>query len=244
MFSQSRIKNLTGLKDVTVLAEIDSTNTFLKKQVNNREEGALVIAKEQTAGRGRLGRTFVSQRNGLYMSLLLKPDFFDILKITTMAAVAVARATDKHRESKIKWVNDIYIADKKVAGILTEGVFEGSILKGAVLGIGVNLIKPENGIDESIKDIADYIFEEDTGIADEFVADIINNFFDIYKGKEYIEEYRDKSYLTGKKVFFEKDNKEYSGVVTGIDDDCGLIVDCNSEKITLKCGEVTVRGFR
>ena len=244
MFSADKIKILTGLNDVTVLEEIDSTNTFLKKQVNCKEEGALVIAREQTAGRGRLGRTFVSQKNGLYMSLLLKPDFSDILKITTMAAVAVSRATDKHKESKIKWVNDIYVDDKKVSGILTEGVFEGGQLKGAILGIGVNLIKPEKGMDESIKDIADYIFEKDTGVADQFVADIINNFFDIYKSKEYVQEYQNKSYLTGKSVFFEKDNRTYSGIVTGIDGNCGLIVECDNEKIVLKCGEVTVHGFR
>ncbi len=244
MFSEGRIKALTGLKDVTVLEEVDSTNTFLKKQVHNKDEGALVIAKKQTAGRGRLGRTFISQRNGLYMSLLLKPDFSDFLKITTMMAVAASRAVDKYKESKIKWVNDIYVNDKKVAGILTEGVFDGGYPVGAIIGIGVNLVRPENGIDESISGIADYIFEEDIGVADEFVADIINSFFDIYKNKEYVEEYRNKSYLTGKSVVFEKEDKEYSGTVIGIDDECGLIIDCKHEKIVLKCGEVSVHGFR
>ncbi len=242
MFSENKIKILTGLTDVLVLEETDSTNTFLKKQASLKKEGALVVAKRQTAGRGRLGRTFVSEKNGLYMSLFLKPEFDDVTLVTTMAAVAVAKAVDKvtNKKSMIKWVNDIYLDDLKVCGILTEGVFEGNKLIGAVLGVGVNLFKPYNGIDESIKNIAGYLFEEDNGIANEFLSAIINNFFEIYNGKSYIDEYRNRNYLKGRKVTYIKDG-EHSGTVTGIDDNFGLIID---EKIVLKCGEVSVQGFR
>ena len=243
MFSSERIKELTGLNDVLVLAETDSTNTFLKKQAGEKSEGAVVIAQKQTAGRGRLGRTFVSEKNGLYMSIFLQPEFKDITLITTMAAVAVLRAVERftEREAKIKWVNDIYLDDKKVSGILTEGVFEGNNLVGAVLGIGVNLQNPEKGMDESIKDIAGYLFEEDQGIANEFTAYIINSFFDIYKKADHIEEYRKKSYLTGKEVFYILNDIEHSGTVLGIDDDFGLIINEENREIKLKCGEVSVK---
>lgn len=244
MFSSEKIKSLTGLNDVLVLAETDSTNTFLKKQAKEKQEGAVVIAQRQTAGRGRLGRTFVSEKNGLYMSIFLKPQFQDVTLITTMAAVAVLRAVKKfsEKDAKIKWVNDIYVGDKKVSGILTEGVFDGNNLIGAILGIGVNLIKPENDIDTTIKDIATYLFEKDNGIADEFTADIINNFFEIYKNGNYLDEYRSNSYLAGKNVEFLKEDKTYFGNVVGIDDNFALIVKCGEEEVVLKCGEVSVKA--
>ena len=80
MFSSEKIKSLTGLNDVLVLAETDSTNTFLKKKAE-KKEGSVVIAKKQTAGRGRLGRTFVSEKNGLYMSVFLTPEFGPLQRV-------------------------------------------------------------------------------------------------------------------------------------------------------------------
>lgn len=244
MFSSEKIKSLTGLRDVLVLAETDSTNTFLKNHAKEKKEGAIVIAHKQTAGRGRLGRTFISEKNGLYMSIFLKPEFQDITRITTMAAVAVSRAIEKFsgKNAYIKWVNDIFLNGKKVSGILTEGVFDGNCFIGAILGIGVNLFKPENGIDESIKDIAGYIFEENSGIADEFVAYVINSFFEIYRSGNYIEEYRQKSFLTGKEVSYIKDGKEVFGRVQGIDDEFGLILKTGKVITVLKSGEVSVKA--
>ena len=243
MFSSEKIKSLTGLNDVLVLAETDSTNTFLKKKTE-KKEGSVVIAKKQTAGRGRLGRTFVSEKNGLYMSVFLTPEFKDVTRITTMAAVAVAKTVEEFsgKFAHIKWVNDIYLNGLKVSGILTEGVFEGGKLSGAILGIGVNLIKPQNGIDESIKDIAGYIFEEDNGCANQFTASVLNNFFSIYNGESYIEEYRKRSYLQDKTVTYIKDGVEFSGVVKGIDDDFGLIIENEGNVTVLKCGEVSVKA--
>ncbi len=243
MFSSEKIKSLTGLNDVLVLEETDSTNTFLKNQAKEKCEGAVVIAQRQTAGRGRLGRTFISEKNGLYMSIFLKPEFQDITRITTMAAVAVLRAVEKFsgKNAYIKWVNDIFLNGKKVSGILTEGVFDGNCLTGAILGIGVNLFKPEKGMDESIKDIAGYIFEETSDIADEFASFIINNFFEIYRTGKYIEEYRSKSLLTGKEVFYIKDGEEVLGTVQGIDDEFGLVLKIGKDITVLKCGEVSVK---
>jgi BirA family biotin operon repressor/biotin-[acetyl-CoA-carboxylase] ligase len=245
MFNENEIKRLTGLNDVMVLEETDSTNTFLKKCAEAKEEGAIVIAKKQTAGRGRLGRSFVSEKNGLYMSVLLKPenDPDKIMLITAMAAVAVLRAVKALGvgEPKIKWVNDIFVNDKKVAGILTEGVFKEGKLDYAVLGIGVNLVRPEGGMDKSISPIATYLLENaDDG--NRFTADIINNFFSIYRGEEFLSEYRSNSLLDGKMVAYFKDDVLHTATVLGIDDKCGLILNENGERVILKCGEVSVKG--
>ncbi len=246
MFSEKEIKKLTSLDDVKVLEETDSTNTFLKKYAEEKAEGAVVIAKKQSAGRGRLGRTFVSKENGLYMSILIKPQNCDkLMLLTSMAAVAVYRAVKQLTDDvKIKWVNDIYVNGKKVAGILTETAFNDGKISYAVVGIGVNLVKPQLGMDESIKNIAGYLLEQDTGIGNSFTADIINNFFEIYNGGEFLDDYRNNSMLTGKTVSYVKQDILHTGVVQGIDDECGLIILENGKNITLKCGEVSVNGFR
>lgn len=132
---------------IRVVDTAGSTNSVLKTLAEKgAPHGQVLIAKEQTAGRGRLGRSFCSPKDtGLYMSVLLRPRFSaeDALFITTAAAVAVAEAVDRfaESESKIKWVNDVYLSGKKVCGILTEAAmdFESGGLNYAVCGIGINL---------------------------------------------------------------------------------------------------------
>ncbi len=240
MFNEEKIKKLTGLTDVMVLEEIDSTNTFLKNCAFSKEEGALVIAIRQTKGRGRLNRTFVSEKNGLYMSFLLKPEDKDISTITPIAAVAVYRAIKKYTDyqPKIKWVNDIYVNNLKVSGILTEAVSSGSNIEYLVVGIGVNLVKPENDLDASIKDIAGYLFKENVSFGNEFASEIINQFFDLYHNGGFLDDYRNNSLLLGKEVTYIKDGVEFKALVEGIDENCNLIVNQNGKKSLLFTGEV------
>ena len=246
MFNAEKIKELTNLTDVLVLEEIDSTNTFLKNCAFNKEQGALVIAKRQTKGRGRLLRTFFSEKNGLYMSFLLKPKNTDISQVTPIAAVAVFRAIKKYTEytPEIKWVNDIFVNNLKVSGILTEAVSSGKDIKYLVVGIGVNLVKPQNDFNEEIKNIAGYLFKEKISFANEFVSEIINQFFDLYFNGGFLEDYRNNSLLTGKYVKYLKDGVERSGFVEGIDENCNLIVNNNGQKELLFTGEVTITKFK
>ena len=122
---------------------IDSTNLEAKRQI---KQGAkcpfVVVADAQTAGKGRMGRQFYSpDKTGLYMSFVYEPetDFKDSVTVTSAAAVAVVRAIEELTDlsPKIKWVNDIYIDDKKVSGILTEAVTGDKTL--IIVGIGVNI---------------------------------------------------------------------------------------------------------
>jgi len=184
----------------------------------------------------------------LYMSLLIKQKISaeTALSITTVAAVAVARAIEKHTSRKplIKWVNDIYIDDKKVCGILTEAkTAENGIIEYAVLGIGVNLHKPKNGIDDSISDIADCVLEDDEYVANELTADIINYFYEYFGKNDYIDEYISRSYLDGRTVSFYENGALLSGRVIGIDKKCSLLVDVNGACHTLLSGEVGLISF-
>ena len=245
MFNSKKIKELTNLTDVLVLEEIDSTNTFLKECAFNKDEGALVIAKSQTKGRGRMNRTFYSEKNGLYMSFLLKPRDNDISKVTPIAAVAVYRAIKKYTDyqPQIKWVNDIFVNGLKVSGILTEAVFLGEKIEYLVVGIGVNLVKPQNDFNAEIKNIAGYLFNEKISFANEFVSEIINQFFDLYYNGGFLEDYRNNSLLTGKQVTYLKDEIERSGIVEGIDENCNLTVNSNGKQESLFTGEVTITNF-
>ena len=150
----------------TYLSEIDSTNRYLKElAATGAPEGTVVIANKQSAGRGRLGRSFFSpEEKGIYMSILLRPEIEleRAVLITSMAAVAVARAVERVSTipAQIKWVNDIFINRKKVCGILTEAGIntEKGSLDYAVLGIGVNVGSME--FPAELKEIATSVSNE------------------------------------------------------------------------------------
>ena len=137
---------------------VGSTNDYLREMaLEGRKEGFTVLSGEQTGGRGRTGRSFYSPADtGVYMSLLLRPENCSpavAVKFTTMAAVAACRVIEKvsQKKAQIKWVNDVFIEDKKVCGILTEGAvsLEKGSLEYVILGLGLMSIRlgadfPEN----------------------------------------------------------------------------------------------------
>ncbi len=234
---------------------LDSTNAYLKTlAAQGAREWSVAIAALQTAGRGRLGRSFFSPgATGLYMSVLIKPSAsayrLEAPKlITVAAAVAAARAIERlsGRETQIKWVNDIYVGGKKVAGILAEGVMGAGGLESVVLGIGVNLFEPEGGFPDDIADRAAYLFED--GASDtraELAIAFLDEFYALYARlgeRMYMSEYRQRSYLTGRQVEFERDGKPFLGVVKDIDGDAALIVALHGGgEARLSAGEVSVK---
>ena len=147
---------------VHVYKSIDSTNTALKAlAAKGAEAGLALVAEQQTAGRGRMGRSFYSPaESGLYLSLLLRPTIpaAQAVRLTACAAVAVAETIEElsGRETAIKWVNDVFMDGHKVCGILTEASVdcESGLLHYAVVGIGVNLRRPAGGFPEEIRGVA------------------------------------------------------------------------------------------
>lgn len=239
--------------NIEIFNELDSTNNYLKKLGSQGEKGnQLVIALSQTGGRGRMGRSFYSPNGtGIYFSLLLYPEFSaeKSLFLTVMAAVSVAETVMKYNKNnvKIKWVNDIYIDGKKVCGILTEGAINSNKkLDYAVVGIGINVIAPENGFPDDIKDIATTIFPGNTenNIKEKIVADVVNIFFNMYNGVDnnYIKRYKEYSYLTGKEVNIISGESTRPATVIDITDDCHLLVkNENGELEEISSGDVSVR---
>ncbi len=144
-----------------VMRQTDSTNTALKQDYADQPEGFTLLAQTQTAGRGRLGRSFYSPPGGgLYMSVLLRPQLplaqFNLL--TLAAAVAVCRAINAccGLSPTIKWVNDILLDGKKLCGILTEAAVEGETgaIHYAIVGIGVNLRLDHTSLPDALRPVA------------------------------------------------------------------------------------------
>lgn len=149
--------------------ELESTNQTAKEAVVARAagHGSFVLARTQTAGRGRRGREFYSPKDaGLYLSVILEPKekLRDSLLLTTAAATAVYRAVREvcEEELSIKWVNDLYCRGKKVCGILTEAItdFESGDIEAAIVGIGLNLYEEPGGYPRELSQVAGGIFED------------------------------------------------------------------------------------
>ena len=236
--------------NVVVLDSVDSTNNEAKRMtINGVTADYLIIANKQTGGRGRLGRNFYSPKGtGIYMSFLLHTqlELSDAVGITTAAAVAVVRALEKLTDVKplIKWVNDIYLGDKKICGILTEGIsgFEQGTAQTVIIGIGVNI---------TTKDFPDEIINRAGAVnvvglkRNDLIAEIANELCGIFvnlSDKSYIDDYRRCSMIIGKRIDFYRNNKKQTAKAMNIDQSGGLIVMLDDGTVTtLTSGEVTIR---
>ena len=230
----------------------DSTNTRAKEYAKNRDTGAtspvIFIAEEQTGGRGRLGRSFHSARGGVYVSFLIYPNASaeKATALTAYAAVKLARVVfDVYgTEPRIKWVNDLYLADKKLAGILTEGEIspDGS-LAFAVCGIGINLSK--GTLPKELSDIATSL-EDETGRSPDpalFAARLCAKFLseaDEFLSPRFFEEYKRLSMTLGKDVTV-CSTPPYDGVATDILPDFSLVVRADGVPHRVFTGEVSIR---
>lgn len=237
-----------------VRQSVTSTNTIAKEMAaKGAKEGTVIVAREQTQGRGRMGRTFYSpDSSGIYFTIILRPklNLEDSLLITTATAVAVAKAieTVSGVEASIKWVNDIYAGGKKVCGILTEASlnFENGGLEYAVVGIGINIAT--TNFPENLKQVAGSLFTEkpgDTPVTSMLVAQILNHFsecMDSITDKHYIDEYRKRSFLIGKNILVIKGSQTTPATAIDIDDKARLVVEYeNHTREALLSGEVSVR---
>ncbi len=250
-------KTCDRLFKITVEKEVTSTNDIVKALANNGAvEGTVLIAEGQTAGKGRLARSFFSPEGcGVYLSILLRPGISaeDVLKITTGAAVAVMRAICRFTDEEVavKWVNDIYMRDRKVCGILTESAVDADTgrVKYAVLGIGVNVVAPTGGFPEDIKDIAGAVFEKDVpeDIRTLLIVEILNQIkliLNDLNARDILFEYQNRSWLNGKYVDVSSGDDNYSAKVIGVGDDFELIVDADGSVKSLSFGEVSVKTIK
>ncbi|WIH85634.1 biotin--[acetyl-CoA-carboxylase] ligase [Brachyspira pilosicoli] len=228
---------------------VASTNiTARELAINGAESGTVVIAEEQTNGYGRNGKSFFSPYGtGIYMSIILnlkkEKKIFNSSFITTAAAMAVSKSIEEisNENTQIKWVNDVFINGKKVCGILTEGAFsfEDGKLDYAVIGIGINVNLPKDGFPKELNNIAASINSKNNAnsntksdIRNILVAKILENLYDYYfNDVNFYEEYKKRSFLIGKKVSININNKEHIVKVLDIDKTFALVAEFQDGKI-------------
>jgi len=233
---------------------VTSTNDVAKELAQNgASEGTVVLAAGQTAGRGRMSRTFYSPAgDGLYMSFILRPaqgvDSAGL--ITACAAVAVRRAIARLTDVAvdIKWVNDLQYHGKKLCGILAEGQFsDDGRLSYMILGIGLNLRPPKDGYVEEIRGKTTSLEELAPDKRMEVPAcavAILESFSALYEGlpeRAFLEEYRSASCLMGEKISYLQGDDACFGRVLGIDDAARLLVlQEDGRTVALSAGEVNL----
>ena len=234
---------------------VTSTNTILRElAAQGAPEGYVLAADEQTAGKGRLGRHFYSPAgHGVYFSVLLRPGSKtkEPGLITTAAAVAAARALEDVFGVKagIKWVNDLFVDGKKICGILTEASFdsESGFIKSAVLGIGINITKPDEGYPEWAGGAAAALTDMRSGVDGgrcRLIAAALDDFWEFYQNlseRGFMEEYKTRSIVLGKDIFVLTHEGKKRAHALAIDDGCELVVRYTDGRIEkLGAGEVSI----
>lgn len=240
--------------NITVFDELDSTNTYLKRlALSGAKEGTVIIARRQSAGRGRLGRSFFSpDATGLYISVLLRPRLRaeNAVNVTAMAAVAAAHAIKRvfPVNAQIKWVNDIFVENKKVCGILCESKFDiNAVSEYVVVGAGVNVCTPKDGFPKEIESIAGALADSRDAErrCNELAAVFLEELFTEYENLEikgFIEEYRRLSLAVNRRIAILSGGNVKEAEAVGIDDECRLIVRYdNGEEESIATGEISIK---
>ena len=245
--------------NVQVFEEVTSTNTLLKELARQgAPAGTVLIADRQTAGRGRLGRTFLSPGGvGVYLSALIRPNCAPtaLMHLTCAVAVAMCDAVENAFGFRpgIKWTNDLVVGNKKLGGILTELGLDPKtgMVDHAVLGIGINCGQIESDFDESIRSMATSARMVLGHPADRerLIAEMVLSLEKMDKElltspAAILERYRDGCITLGQEVSIVRGDEIRHGRALNIDAEGGLIVRYDSgETGTVTSGEVSVRGL-
>jgi BirA family biotin operon repressor/biotin-[acetyl-CoA-carboxylase] ligase len=240
--------------DIRLYESVTSTNSVAKELAQTgAPSGTVVIAEEQTAGKGRKGREFFSPLGGVYLSLILRLDLgeSEVLLLTTGTAVAAARAIEESCgiQVRIKWVNDLYLDGKKVAGILAEA--NASFV---IIGIGVNLKLGADGFPSDLADKAGVLMGSGAEasrnrLAGALIGHIrrmaagLGDSTGIY-AEELLKEVRQRSCVLGREVAVEGYPSVSSGKAIEIDEHGFLVVeDSDGGRHTLNSGEISLKNI-
>ena len=231
---------------------LDSTNNRAKAlAAESAPHGTVVIADSQTGGRGRRGRSFFSpEHSGIYLTVILRPKCTpeQASLLTSMAAVATARAIEKTAEAdvKIKWVNDLYLNDRKICGILSEAGMnmETGQLDHVAVGIGVNTARM--AFPPELQEIATSVGNE-TGAAPDrnrLAAEILNELEKLYDEQDsaaFLRESRRRSNVIGRDITVIEGDKRYPARAVDIDSRGRLIIETPEGRTRLNYGEVSLK---
>ena len=233
------LKTKTVGKRVYYFEEIDSTQNFAEQiALDGKENGTIVVAEKQTAGKGRLDRKWTSPKGGIWFSLIIHPKF-DVSTSTLVpiaGAVALAKAIKNtlNIDVSVKWPNDITLNGKKVAGMLVDASFQANNIDYLILGIGINFDIDAKKIEKKLSKSANFygvnsLRKKDDStppkiLLREFLVQFEKILIQLNKGEKakIVKEWTKKADKIGKKISINTSDGKISGVAQGIDKDGAL----------------------
>ncbi|MCC6013210.1 MAG: biotin--[acetyl-CoA-carboxylase] ligase [Candidatus Verstraetearchaeota archaeon] len=245
-----RLKTKIFGKEIITLESIDSTQRLIKELAEKGfPEGTLVIALEQTNGKGRMNRKWYSPRGGLWFSLLLRPLISpkDIYKLSLLFGVAITTSLEYYGiKASLKWPNDIIINNRKLCGILLEGDIELDKVNFVTVGIGINANFPSSILPDDLKISAISLYDILGKNIDraELLCKILENSENLYiqainNGfSNIISLWRSKSSIFGKSIEVKLLDRSIKGIAIDIDDDGSLILNQNGKIVKIYSGDV------
>ena len=238
--------------------EIDSTQNYALQISNNtNENGAIIIAEKQTHGKGRLNRKWYSPEGGIWLSVIIHPEFqiSDATIIPLAASLALCESIKKVHKIKtdVKWPNDITIDGKKVAGMLIDTSIQGNKVENLVLGIGINFAVNIQQIEKRLKNSPNFygvtsLFPEKNKpskieLLVQFLLELEKVINSLIKGKntQIIRDWSKHTNMFGKTISVNTGNGKISGIAKKIDPDGALIIKTGTKNRRIFVGDVTLR---
>lgn len=244
-------------KKIHYTEKVDSTNNVAKKLAEEgAEEGTIVLAEEQSGGRGRLERSFLSPfAQGVWFSLILRPTFLpmEVSKMTLLAAVALTKALHKMGlvECGIKWPNDILVKNRKVVGILTELNASMERINYLVMGIGINTSLTKKELPKDLrKTVTSFTIENVPVHRQALLQEVLlqlERYYEIAETegfKPILAEWKVLSMMMGKDVEVSEPGRSFTGKAVDLDDSGNLIVETEAGRETVLAGDVRVRAVQ
>lgn len=241
-------------KKIMYYERVDSTNTIAKKLADQgAADGTVVVAEEQTGGRGRLDRSFMSPfAQGLWFSVIIRPNFppMEVSKMTLVAAVAITKVLRKMGliHCGIKWPNDILVHDKKMVGILTELNASVEKINYLVMGIGINTTLSKKSLSKELKKTVTSFAMEDVPVQrNQLLAEILQQLEQYYIVAQeqgfapILEEWKVLSCTLGQEVKVIASDKTFSGKAVDLDENGNLLVDTGTAIEKVLAGDVHIR---
>ena len=240
---------------LVLLDTVDSTNLLAKKlAAQGAAHGTAVLSETQSAGRGRMGRSFLSPEGGIYLSVILRPEGTaeDLLPLTALLAAVACDAVEEvcAFRPQIKWLNDLVAGDKKLAGILTELVLDGTgNVTAAVCGIGINCLAAEDAFSPEVRAMATSLSavtgaETDRDALAGLLIDKISRVLRSEQKTALMAQYRRDCMTLGKTVRVVRGDESYIATAQHVDDDGALwVLTETGERKKVLSGEVSVRGL-
>ncbi len=240
---------------INYFKEIDSTNAYALRNLAELSDKQIIVADKQTAGKGRLNRSWISNReNNVYLSIALKPcdkvnNNLPLVNLTQYMSVVICKILEKYGVTpEIKWANDVLVDGKKIAGILAQSSIQGEVFKGLVLGVGINLNLSQEDIQlinqpaTSLNLILGNFVDRDR-----FIEQLLDDFFENYdaflnQGFSFIKkEYTDRINFLNKKISVTVLDCIENGIAKEIADDGSLLLLTeNMEQKVITMGDICI----